>query len=209
MLYDGNYQAFFIILAALIFSLCLHQYFWALAATWMGDDTPARAGRVTLDPMVHIDMIGLLMVVLIGFGYPKPVPTEPSNFRHSWGAAFVAAAAIFAYILIAVVSINAYFWLTSTGVVAPTSTAAISLAVLSQLSLLLAVFNLLPIGQLDGHHIVAWLLPSWASRRYVEMNSKYGLYILLALVALNFLGVPVFKSLMEFAERMVPYLIFV
>jgi Zn-dependent protease len=209
LLLNGEYQVFLIAIAAMIFSMTLHQYCWGLAASWLGDDTPARFGRLTLDPSVHFDGVGMLMLILIGFGFFKPVPTDVRNFRYSWGLAFVALFSVSVFLAITAVSINAYAWLTQTDAIHPSSVAAKSLVVLAQLNLLLMIFNLLPFGQTCGAHILAWLLPSWLSRPYVDINARYGLYVLLGLVALNLLGMPIFKTLMAFSLRIVPILSFI
>lgn len=208
LLLAGDYQVFALVLAAMVFAMVLHQYAWALAATWMGDDTPARTGRLTLDPAVHFDLVGLLMLILIGFGFFKPVPTDVRNFRHSWSLAFVAAFSVGVFLVIAALSINGYTLLAGSGTIAPDSIAAKSLVVLAQLSLILFAFNLLPIGQTPGHFILAYLLPSWVSRPYVELNARYGLYVLFGLIALNLLGVPVFQTLFALSAKLVPFLMF-
>lgn len=206
LLLAGEFQVFVLVLAAMVFSMVLHQYAWGWAATWMGDDTPARSGRLTLDPAVHFDLVGLLMLILIGFGFFKPVPTDVRNFRHAWSLAFVAAFSVAVFVVIAALAINGYAVLTASGVIAPDSTAAKSLVVLAQLNLILLAFNLLPIGQTPGHFILAYLLPSWVARPYVELNARYGLYVLFGLIALNLLGVPVFQTLFSLAAKLVPYL---
>jgi Zn-dependent protease len=71
---------FLLIVMALVISLSFHEWGHAFAAKLFGDDTAQRAGRLTLNPLAHIDPLGLLMVVLVGFGYAKPVPTNPRNF---------------------------------------------------------------------------------------------------------------------------------
>lgn len=209
LLLTGDYEVFALVLAAMVFSMVLHQYAWGWAATWMGDDTPGRSGRLTLDPAVHFDMVGLLMLILIGFGFFKPVPMDVRNFRHSWALAFVAAFSVAVFVAVAALAINGYTILTSIGTIAPDSIAAKSLIVLAQLNLILFAFNLLPIGQTPGHFILAYLLPSWLARPYVELNQRYGLYLLFGLIALNLLGVPVFKTLFGLTAVIVPYLTFV
>ncbi|MCK5366230.1 MAG: site-2 protease family protein, partial [Gammaproteobacteria bacterium] len=92
ILSDGRYALFLLILTALVLSLCLHEFGHALAAKLYGDDTAQKAGRLTLNPIRHIDPMGLLMVVLVGFGYAKPVPTDPRKFKSRSGDVVVSAA---------------------------------------------------------------------------------------------------------------------
>ena len=69
LLTQGQYAIFVLLLVALVLSLSIHEYGHAIVAKWQGDDTAQRAGRLTLNPLAHIDPMGLLMVVLVGFGY--------------------------------------------------------------------------------------------------------------------------------------------
>ena len=80
LLYQGQYVLFLLILVALVISLSFHEFGHAYVAKRFGDDTAERAGRLTINPLAHIDPMGLLMVVFVGFGYAKPVPTNPRNF---------------------------------------------------------------------------------------------------------------------------------
>ena len=92
LLLEGHISLFITILAAIIISLTFHEFGHAATAKLYGDDTAQRAGRLTLNPMAHIDPTGLLMVAIIGFGYAKPVPTNPAKFNSLWASLFVSAA---------------------------------------------------------------------------------------------------------------------
>ncbi|MDE0227088.1 MAG: site-2 protease family protein [Gammaproteobacteria bacterium] len=81
LIFEGQLLLFTLLILALIASLSFHEFGHALVAKLHGDDTAERAGRLTLNPVAHIDVFGLLMVVMVGFGYAKPVPTDPRNFR--------------------------------------------------------------------------------------------------------------------------------
>ena len=83
MLFQGQLALFGLIIIALIISLTFHEFGHAFAAKRFGDDTAERLGRLTLNPVAHIDPVGLLMVVLVGFGFAKPVPTNPRNYNSS------------------------------------------------------------------------------------------------------------------------------
>ena len=80
LLYQGQYALFFMILVALVISLSFHEFGHAYTAKRFGDDTAERAGRLTVNPVAHIDPMGLLMVVMLGFGYAKPVPSASLIF---------------------------------------------------------------------------------------------------------------------------------
>ena len=87
LIYEGQWLLFAVILAALIISLSFHEFGHAFTALRFGDDTARRAGRLTVNPVSHIDPLGLLMVVFVGFGYAKPVPTNPRSLTLVMGTA--------------------------------------------------------------------------------------------------------------------------
>ena len=209
LLAQQQYAVFILIIVALIISLSFHEYGHGRVALMMGDDTARRAGRLTLNPMAHIDPMGLLMVVLIGFGYAKPVPTNPNQFRSRLGILWVAAAGPAMNLLLAIVTINVF----AIGLrleIAPFANegAYFFFTFLTQINLLLMLFNLLPIGPLDGHHILPYFLPRHAAMRYRELNHRYGVMLLLGLVALNLLGIPVFESIWALGQWMMQLIIF-
>ena len=92
LLNDGQWMLFGVILVALMISLSFHEFGHAVTALRFGDDTARRAGRLTVNPVAHIDPLGLLMVVFVGFGYAKPVPTNPRLFNSRYAELWVAAA---------------------------------------------------------------------------------------------------------------------
>ena len=96
------------IIAALVISLSFHEFGHAWVAKRFGDDTAERAGRLTINPRAHIDPMGLLMVVIVGFGYAKPVPTDPRRFTSRYADLLVAAAGPGMNLLLAIVTINFY-----------------------------------------------------------------------------------------------------
>lgn len=209
LLFDGQIAVFAMLLLAIIFSLSLHEFGHAQASTWLGDDTARNMGRLTLNPLAHIDPLGLLMVVLVGFGYARPVPFDPRTITHAWARAAVAAAGPGMNFLIAVVAVNVLALAAhSTGFDLPRE-ALLALTILAQINLLLMLFNLLPLGPLDGHYILSWLLPPALGRRYDYVNARYGAQAFLVLIVLSIAGVPVFRFLTSFASQLLPYLVFV
>ena len=210
LIYDGYLGVFALVLIALVLSLCLHEFGHALVAKLYGDDTARRAGRLTLNPLVHIDPMGLLMVVFVGFGYARPVPTDPRNFTSIWAEMMVSAAGPAMNLLLAVVTINVYVlgvqsgntWLTDPG-------PRFFFLYLAQINLLLMVFNLLPIGALDGHYILPYFLPKALATRYRYYNARYGNILLLALVVLSIMGLPIFGYLLAVSDALLPLIVFV
>jgi len=151
----------------LLLSLTVHEFAHAWSAWLLGDDTAERQGRLSLNPLVHADMIGTLALPLLGipFGWAKPVPVDPTRFRRSirmtTGMMITAAAGPFANVVLAVGSTVTFGLLQrfSPETVATGTAAAALLVLLIQANVTLALFNLLPIPPLDGSRIVDGLLP--------------------------------------------------
>ena len=108
LLMQGQFAVFFLLLVALVLSLSFHEFGHAMVAKWFGDDTAERTGRLTLNPLSHIDPIGLAMVALIGIGYAKPVPTDPRNYRRASADLWVALAGPAMNLLLALVTWNIF-----------------------------------------------------------------------------------------------------
>ncbi len=209
LLFQQQYVLFVIIAFALIFSLTFHEYGHGKVASLIGDDTAERAGRLTLNPIPHIDPLGLLMVLLIGIGYAKPVPADPRKFNTRWGTLMVAAAGPGMNLLLAVVTINIYVIGFKMGLpLFKTPEAYEFFKIIGLINMLLMLFNLLPIGPLDGSYILPYVLPKRVALKYLQLNQRYGAYALLALIALNFLGVPVFDTLWSIGNAMLNLVIF-
>ena len=210
LVYRGEILLFALVVAALVASLSFHEFGHAFVAKLYGDDTAERAGRLTLNPVAHIDVVGLLMVIMVGFGYAKPVPTDPRNFRSRRADLWVAAAGPGMNLLLALVAWNVFLLLRGAGVDAafnPGTETFVSLLV--RVNLLLMVFNLIPIGPLDGHYILPHFLPRAAAETYRYYNARYGVYALLGLILLGVLGVPVFGYVMSIASALLPLITFV
>lgn len=208
LLYAGQYLIFAIILVSIVFSLTLHEFGHASCAKLLGDDTAQRKGRLTLNPLAHIDPMGLLLVMLVGFGYARPVPTNPRNIKYSWGNAAVAAAGPLMNLLLAVLAVNSlqYLYLSNNEL---RDQQVLFLSYMAQINLLLMLFNLIPFGPLDGHYIMSWVLPPKLRQRYDYFNGRYGSQLFLVLILLSIFGVPIFSFLMDFSRGLMPYLIFV
>jgi Zn-dependent protease len=207
---QGQISLFLLIIIALVISLTFHEWGHAASALYFGDNTAQQMGRLTLNPVAHIDPMGLLMVVIVGFGFAKPVPTNPRNYNSRWASALVAAAGPGMNLVVAVLSINVYAlglklgWAYLEG-----PGPQFFFSYLALINLLLMLFNLVPLGPLDGHYIMPYLLPTQLAGKYQRLNHKYGSYLLLGLVVLALLGVPIFKSLMSLGQLILPLIIFV
>lgn len=210
LLLQGQIALFATILFVIVFSLTFHEFGHAASAKLLGDDTAEKAGRLTLNPIAHIDPLGLLMVVMLGFGYARPVPVNPSRLRHKWGDAAVAFAGPGMNLLLAIIFVNVLVWgLNNNMDFASQPGPSTVLIFLAQINVLLMLFNLIPLGPLDGHHIVQSLLPPSLSRPYRAFNDRFGTGIFLVLIILSVAGVPIFSSLMALSNRILPMLTFV
>jgi len=209
LLYQGQWAPFLLITISIIISLTFHEFGHAASARLFGDNTAQYQGRLTLNPVAHIDPMGLLMVIIIGFGYAKPVPTNPRNYTSRWASLVVAAAGPGMNLLIACISINLYLigldaqWSLFAG-----EGARVFFTLLTLINLILMVFNLLPLGPLDGHYIMPYFLPSKMAQKYRYYNARYGSRLLLALVALSFLGVPIFRYVRQIGDFILPFITF-
>lgn len=170
-------------------TLPIHEYAHALIATKLGDNTARLKGRLTLAPLAHIDPIGALMILLVGFGYAKPVPVNPRNFKNpKGGMALTALAGPVSNILMALIfmilanGLNIVY--VYTGAVFANAAVTFFIAAAS-INASLAVFNLLPIPPLDGSRIINLIIPS----KYYFKIMKYERYIILGIFALIFVGV--------------------
>jgi len=176
----------------LLTSMPVHEWAHAWTAYRLGDDTAALRGRLTLNPLAHLDPLGTIGLVLFGYGWGKPVPVSPyrlrGNMRASW--ALVSAAGPFSNLVLAMLAAIPFRmrWLSLyTGESSVISVQSILLQfILINLSLML--FNLIPIPPLDGSRILAWLLPqSWANVLY-QLERYGGIGLMLVLFLLSRLG---------------------
>ena len=179
------------IIIPLILSLTVHEWAHAWSAHLLGDDTASRQGRLTLDPLVHIDPIGTLLLPIMGvpFGWAKPVPVNPARFTRkismAKGLLLTAAAgpasnvvlAFLCTVLLAVLFRTAPEWLLRNAAV------FYLLRYGLLLNLSLAVFNMLPIPPLDGSRVAEGLLP-YRWRGIWERYARYGALVLLAVIFL-------------------------
>lgn len=185
----------------LVVAFTIHELAHALTATYFGDDTPRLNGRLTLNPLAHLDPIGSLLLIVQGFGWAKPVPVNPYALQRRSPAAMMwvslaGPASNFALAVLAAVP----FWLglTSTSQAYTSNsgwlpTPAMFLTEWVFTNLLLMLFNLLPIAPLDGEKIAIYLLPEPIGR-FFEQIRPYGPIILLAVLFLGpTIGLDFFK----------------
>lgn len=160
---------------ALLLAITVHEFSHAWVANYLGDPTPKRAGRVSLNPIRHLDALGTLMLFLVRFGWGKPVPINPNNFKNPrLGSALTAVAGPTSNFLMANL-LALILKLSNISTITPLGT---FLLLTIYLNLILMIFNLLPIPPLDGSKFFALFFPSLESRKF-EM---YGPFILVAFI---------------------------
>lgn len=170
--------AFLILTIPLLYSIILHEISHGFVAYLFGDDTAKRAGRLSLNPLVHLDPIGTLALFLVGFGWAKPVPVNYSNLRNfRVGLICVSLAGCVTNIIIATIAIL----LIQFKPVAAIPLATVVLVVMAKINIILGAFNLIPIPPLDGSRILLGLLPKQAQILLIKIE-PYGLLILFALL---------------------------
>jgi len=175
-LFLENPIAALVIFLVLMLSLALHESAHAFSANYFGDDTPRYQGRLTLNPLAHMDPLGTILIVIAGFGWGKPVIVNPFNFKNpKRDMMIVSFAGPLTNLAIAFVSAIL------TSYVGSTSFIGVIAYYVMYINIVLAVFNLLPIYPLDGSKVVEGLLPRDLALQFAE-TSKYGIYILLILL---------------------------
>lgn len=201
LLMQGQALTFALLLGTIIVSLSCHEFGHAWSAKLYGDDTAEKQGRLTLNPIAHIDPMGLLMIVIVGFGWARPVPTDPRNFTSFWASLVVAAAGPLANLILAFLAVNIFTFAAMNGFAFVESQSGQTFFYLfTYINLLLMLFNLIPLGPLDGHYILPYFLPRAASRIYRDLNQRYGAFAVLGLLLLSYAGLPIFTWLRAAAQ---------
>ena len=177
-------------LIALVIALSVHEYAHARLADELGDPTPRLAGRLTLNPLAHLDFIGTLALLLIHFGWGKPVPIDPFNLRHPRRDEAIIALAGPASNLLTALAAALLFRLLN-GLAFPSFWSAPTAMLLEAtviLNLGLGIFNLIPLPPLDGSKILLGLLPAPLATSLEETLQTYSLIILLIILFLPLPG---------------------
>ncbi len=172
--------------AACLISLTVHEMSHGLAAYRLGDPTAKLNGRLTLNPLSHVDWIGLLLLLTVGVGWAKPVPVDPRNFRHPrQGMAITALAGPLSNFLLALLALGIGSLLIAFAPAnRPVAYILLFLCQLAVLNVGLGVFNLIPVPPLDGSRVLELFLPEGAYRWLM----RYERYLIVGVFLLVFFG---------------------
>ena len=174
---------FVLVAGALIVSISIHEFSHAFTAYKLGDSTPKKLGRVTLNPKAHLDPLGIIFLMFTGFGWGRPVPFNPFNLKNiKRDSAIISFAGPLSNFLLAIVL---SFVIKLTGGVYTLLGGFLYLTVLY--NLMLGLFNLIPVHPLDGFKVVHGLLPNNLAIQWQQMQ-PFGVYILLFLIVTGFIG---------------------
>jgi Zn-dependent protease len=191
LLFDDTFT-FILLVIPLIYSIVIHELAHGWAAYIMGDTTAKNMGRLTLNPLSHLDPFGTLALFIVGFGWAKPVPVNTYALRNGRsGFIFVALAGIIANIIFAFLALLAFRILSPS----PGMPVATFLFYLAQINIMLAAFNLIPIPPLDGSRVLTAFLPPHMQYQFRRIE-PYGFFIIIALAFTGLLR-PVTAAIMS------------
>jgi len=184
---------FVVIVGALVFTLSLHEFAHAWVGRLLGDRTAEREGRLTLNPLAHLDPFGFLLILFAGFGYAKPVPYNPYNLKYPvWGPALIAAAGPSSNFIFGLVF--AFFYGITLPLLGHNNLLVAALWFLGHINFALLLFNLIPLPPLDGSKTLLSALagPQYRQARvWLEVQGPYLLFLLIVVDA--FLNIGVFS----------------
>ncbi len=174
----------------LVIAFTLHEFSHALTAYWLGDDTARDAGRLTLNPIAHLDLMGTLLLIFAGFGWAKPVPINPYRLRqrNKAGVMLVSLAGPISNLLLALIA-GLFLRFSSISVFAPATsrffpTLGQFLLQFVAINITLFLFNLIPLAPLDGEKVLMFFLPP----RMADAFEKIRPYAPMILLAIAFIG---------------------
>ena len=180
-------------LLSVVLAVTVHEFSHAYVADRLGDPTPGSQGRISLSPLAHLDPLGSLAFLLIGFGWGKPVMYDPSYFRNRFSELWVALAGPASNVALAILMNILLTFL-------PGSNATtLIIGMIIKINVTLAAFNLLPFPPLDGSSIIAAFWPEYRSPRYAQIGS-------IALLAILFLAPPLLGTILSPVIQFITFL---
>ena len=179
-----NVIALLIQIPVVLACITIHEFSHGYVAYLLGDDTAKRAGRLTLNPLKHLDVLGAIMLIIVKIGWAKPVPVNPYNFKDmKVGMAITAAAGPISNFLFAVIAAIFYRSLMSGF---PPSILTYILQFIVVINIALGLFNLIPFPPLDGSKIIGGFMPDEMFFRWMQWE-RNGAYLLMIIFGISFL----------------------
>jgi Zn-dependent protease len=189
-----DFQFYLLMILVLCISLSFHEVSHGWVANKLGDDTAFLAGRLTLNPLAHLDLIGSICFLIGGIGWAKPVPINPAKFDHKYtmkkGIVLTSLAGPGSNLLLATASTILYFAILTIAGLAGLTTGNFIINILEELfyllfyyNIILAVFNLLPVPPLDGYKIFGALLPNTLYYKLMSYERYIGIIFLFLVIA--------------------------
>ena len=181
-----NFTNLLLLAPPILLALTFHEFAHAYVANRFGDDTAKQSGRLTMNPLAHLDPFGTLMIFIVHFGWAKPVPVNPYNLRNpKKDMLWISAAGPLSNMVLALISGLLLRFMATSGMMPDADSMLgvfIVMVVFSlQINLALAVFNILPIAPLDGSKILYGILPAGFAKQ-IYLLERYGPFILIGLI---------------------------
>jgi len=200
-------EVYILLIPVILFSLTVHEYMHGLTAYKLGDSTPLIAGRLTLNPLSHLDPIGTIMLFIARFGWARPVPVNPFNFRNPLrDMAIVAFAGPASNLSIGILSaflIRFFFGKGKQIFYFSENLFFLLLFLFMQINLALAFFNLIPIPPLDGSKILLHFLPPRSRTEYIRFSSMGPLLIFGIFIFEAIFNIPILRFFIWFPANLV------
>ena len=192
-------------IVGLVAGITIHEASHALVAYRLGDPTAKLAGRLTLNPASHLDLIGTLALLIVGIGWGKPTPFDPFNLRNiKRDSALISVAGAASNFILAIILSIPYLFFYFTGNLSLTINAVYQvISIIIWLNLILGVFNLIPVHPLDGFKVLAGLLPRDWYYDFIQ-TERYGIFILLFLLITGAVGRILFPIISSIFSLLIP-----
>jgi Zn-dependent protease len=181
-----DFRQILLLAPPILLALTFHEFAHAYVANRFGDDTAKLSGRLTMNPLAHLDPLGTIMIFIVHFGWAKPVPVNPYNLKNpKQGMLWISAAGPLSNIILALISGLMIRFVTTMGIMPQPNSVPeiiIIMIVLSlKINLALAIFNILPIAPLDGSKILYGILPARFAK-HIHLLERYGPIVLIGLI---------------------------
>lgn len=189
----------------LVAGITIHEASHAFVAYRLGDPTAKLAGRLTLNPASHLDLIGTLALLIVGIGWGKPTPFDPFNLRNiKRDSALISVAGAVSNFVLAIILSIPYLFFYFTGNLSLTINSIYQvISIIIWLNLILGVFNLIPVHPLDGFKVLAGLLPRDWYYDFIQ-TERYGIFILLFLLITGAIGRILFPMVSSIFSLLIP-----